>query len=126
VLGQDALLRAEEEGTPIVSRQHLITAARSLASSQYAVIFSDKYQTAFRDSYYREVVLRAFSHWDERDIPTSEVYRTLRSKLGVKHPAPYKGHLGKDPYGRIFLRAPYRDRGMVRFANDVQSLRPAA
>lgn len=119
VLGQDALLQADEEGATRVTKEHVFGAIGSLATNRYAQPFADKYQTAVRDSPSREAVLRSFAYWYDRDIPTSQVYRVLRDDLGVRNPSAYKGHLCADNYGRVFLRPPFQDRGVVRFANEM-------
>jgi hypothetical protein len=35
------------------------------------------------------------------------------------NPSPYVGHLSSDLYGRILLRPPFQERGILRFANEM-------
>jgi hypothetical protein len=73
---------------------------------------------AVRDSVRREQTLRAFAHWRDTDIPTSEVYRVAK-KLGVNGPSTYKGHLCNDEYGGVLTAPAFQKRGLVRFKNDM-------
>ena len=118
LLGQKALLKAAEEGQGTVSRLHVAIAIRSLIENRLAQQFSDLYQAAVRDSQMRETVMRALAHWIGRDIPTAEVYPVIR-RLGVSHPSTYISHLCSETYGRILLRPPFQERGIVRFANEM-------
>jgi histone H3/H4 len=118
LLGQTALLKAEEEGRNTVTRFHVKIAVRSLIDNRLAQQFSDLYQAAVRDSRMREAVLRALTLWYGRDIPTAEVYPVVR-RLGVSHPSTYISHLCNETYGRVLLRPPFQDRGIVRFANEM-------
>jgi Cdc6-like AAA superfamily ATPase len=116
LLGQAALLKADEEGQELVTDLHVVSAVQSLMTNRLAQQFSDLYQTAVGDSRRREAVIRALALWDERDIPTTEVYRVVRS-LGVAKPSPYIGQLCSEPYGSILFRS--EKRGIVHFANEM-------
>ena len=117
VLAQSALLGADDEGATRVTRRHVVEAINALSTNEYAQWFQERYHDAVRDSAPREIVLRAFAHWDDPLIPTSEVYRVLKERLGVRNPSAYKGHLCTDKYRRIFL--PDQTRGRVRFSNEL-------
>lgn len=120
VLGQDALIRADDEGQSVVRVQHIRAAAEALTLNRFAQQFADLYQQAVRDSPRREIVLRMIARWPGRDIPIAEIYRRVRDpRLAVANPSTYKGHLCSEKYGRILLTPPYQDRGMVRFANEM-------
>ena len=71
---------------------------------------------AVRDSYYRELVLRFFSKWNDDDIPTSEIY-PLAKGLGVSNASIYKKDLTQVKYGRVLITPPDQSRGIVRFRN---------
>jgi Cdc6-like AAA superfamily ATPase len=116
LLGQAALLQADEERQDIVTELHVVGAVRSLMTNRLAQQFSDLYQTAVRDSARRETVLRALALWDERDIPTTEVYQIVRS-LGVTNPSAYIAQLCSASYGSVLLRSD--TRGIVCFANEM-------
>jgi len=116
LLGQAALLQADEERQDVVTDLHVVGAVRSLMTNRLAQQFSDLYQTAVRDSARRESVLRALALWDERDIPTTEVYRIVRS-LGVTNPSAHIAQLCSAPYGSVLLRSD--TRGIVCFANEM-------
>jgi DNA-binding ferritin-like protein (Dps family) len=118
VLGQAALLAADDANRTTVTRDDVELAVQSLADNRFAQQFRDQYQTAVRESVKREMVLRTFARWPGQDIPTSEIYRVLR-RLDVANPSPYVGHLSSDSYGRILLRPPDLERGMLRFANEM-------
>jgi hypothetical protein len=120
VLGQDALIRADEDGRSVVRVQDIQAAAEELTLNRFAQQFADLYQQAVRDSPRREILLRMIAKWPGRDIPTAEIYRRVRDpRLGIASPSTYKGHLCSEQYGRILLTPPYQDRGMVRFANEM-------
>ena len=119
VLGQQALLNADDDGSKLVTREHVRRAVASLAQNRFAQQFADLYQQAVRDSMPREVVLRTFAKWGTRDVPTGDVYRVLRNQLSVKSPSTYKAHLCDERYGRVFLIPPYQKRGVVRFSNEM-------
>jgi Cdc6-like AAA superfamily ATPase len=116
LLGQAALLGADEERREVVTELQVVSAVRSLMTNRLAQQFSDLYHTAVRDSARREAVLRALAVWDEHDIPTTEVYRVVRS-LGVAKPSPYIAQLCSDAYGSVLLRS--KTRGIVSFANEM-------
>lgn len=118
VIGQQALLGAEFDGLNVVDVRHVDAAMHDLTGNRFAQRFADLYQQAVRDSWNREAVLRCFAAWNGQDIPTKDVYR-VAEKLGVGNPSVYKGHLGREKYGRILEAPPFQERGAVRFANDM-------
>lgn len=118
VLGQQCLLDADDEQRSHISGKHVRTAIRSIVENRFAQQFSDLYQMAVRDSVRREQTLRAFAHWLDTDIPTSEVYRVSKA-LGVNGPSTYKGHLCNDEYGGVLTAPAFQKRGLVRFKNDM-------
>lgn len=118
VLGQQCLLDADNERRSTISAGHVAKAIDAIVENRFAQQFSDLYQMAVRDSWRREQTLRAFAHWDDTDIPTSEVYRIVE-ELGVKGPSTYKGHLCQDEYGGVLTAPAFQKRGLVRFKNDM-------
>lgn len=118
VLGQESVMMAELEETDVITEDHILGAAKSLTGNRFAQQFSDRYQIAVRDAYQREIVLRCFAEWRDRDIPTADVYRVCRD-LKVANPSAYKGHLSSDKYGPVLLTPAFQQRGMVRFANEM-------
>lgn len=119
LIGREALLKVYRADLDTVEVGHIEEARRSLTSHRFAQQFRDTYQMAVRDSRYREIVLRSFAEWGDLDIPTADVYRVLRSELGVANPAIYLGHLCKSDHGSVFHRPKFQKRSVVRFSNDV-------
>jgi len=117
VIGQSALLKARETGRAQVLGIDALDAQYELPKSRFAQQFSDVYSRIVRDSPQRETVLRAFANWFSDDIPTSEVYRVLRSRLEVTNPSPYKAQLTNAEFGGVIYTPPGRHRGEVRFAD---------
>ena len=120
VIGEDALIRADAEGSHAVRMNHVHAAETDLTRNRFAQQFADAYQMAVRDSAKREIVLRMAAKWPGRDIPTGEIYRLVREPpLGVRSPSNYKGHLCSEHYGPVFLTPAYQKQGLVRFANEM-------
>lgn len=117
-IGQEALASAMDRGQVEVTEDDIVRASRDLTSNRFAQQFSDGYQLAVRDSYAREIVLRAFAAWPRPDIPTAEVYRICK-RLGVANPAVYKGHLTNAEYGEPLVAPRLQNRGLVRFRNEM-------
>lgn len=128
VIGQDACLLAAEQNASTVTVEHVAAAVRHLGANTFAQRYSDIYQNAVRDSVRREVVLRVFAFWGDRDIPTADCYRVART-LGVTNPSVYLGHLLNATYGQILLRPQIQRQGLVRFRDEMFkkycSLRPS-
>ncbi len=118
VIGQSALLAAEEEGERVVTTDHVIKGTRSLIANRFSQHFRDAYQRAVRDSYQREIVLRVCAGWRNNEIPTSEVYPVCQ-RLGVSNPAVYRGHLTSEHYGEPLMAPGYQERGLLRFRNEM-------
>jgi len=116
VLAQEALRRAYDDGRTSITVSDVNAAIKGLASSRFAQQFSDTYQMAVKDSYYREIVLRFFARWRDDDIPTSEIY-PLAKELGVSNTSIYKKDLTLATYGRVLVTPPDQPRGIVRFRN---------
>lgn len=53
------------------------------------------------------------------DIPTSEVYRKLKTELGVGNPSVYRQQLNSKEHGRLIYTPQFRNRGWVRFSNEM-------
>jgi Cdc6-like AAA superfamily ATPase len=119
VIGQEALLKVASEGKDRIERKDVGDAVARLTRNRFAQQFSDQYQKAVQDSQQRELVLRSFASWKGRDIPTADVYRVLKTRLGVSNPSIYKGHLLQNSYGRVLLTPPQQPRGLVRFTNEM-------
>lgn len=119
VVGQTALLAAHDRGDDLVLEEDIAAAVLSIVSNRFAQQFADMYQNAVRDSYSREVVLRSFAHWRQRDIPTGEVYAKLKKQLDVSNPSVYRGHLCQKDFGPILYTPVFQRRGLVRFRNEM-------
>src|SRR4029453_11981034 len=63
LLGQSALLTADEDHQEVVRHLHGVEPVRALMTNRLAKKFSNLYQTAGRDSPKREHVLRALAPW---------------------------------------------------------------
>ncbi len=118
VLGQDALVRAWDSGSPAVLFDHVEHSIMGLPVNTFAQHFSDIYRSSVRDSYPREMVLRLLAKWSDDDIPLSEIY-PLCKKLGVSNPSESKRNLLKRDYGEVLLVPPNHKRGIVRFRNNM-------
>ena len=119
VIGQSALLLVEDSNRKVVLEPDVVQAVDSITRNQFAQQFSDMYRNIVRNSYQREMVLRAFASWHGIDIPTSEVYKVLKSELGVTNPSVYKGQLTSPSYGRVIHTPQFRNRAWVRFSNEM-------
>jgi hypothetical protein len=119
VIGQNSLLLTEGANRQVVVESDILDAVKDITNNQFAQQFSDIYRNAVRDSYQREVVLRSFAEWRSTDIPTSDVYRLLKTKLAVSNPSVYKGQLSRREYGQILLTPQFGNRAWVRFANEM-------
>lgn len=94
-------------------------AAEDMSRNQFAQQFSDEYTSIVGNSPNRETVLRAFASWRTPDIPTSEVHKIVKSKLGVKNPSFYKAQLASVKYGRPIHSLHGHDGARMTFANDM-------
>jgi Cdc6-like AAA superfamily ATPase len=119
VIGQSALLKADEAGRGEVAGGEVLDAIYELPKNRFAQQFSDSYSRIVRDSAQRETVLRAFAEWFGDDIPTGEIYQVLRSRLGVAHPSTYKAQLTKDEFGRVIHTPLGRHKNEVRFTDPI-------
>jgi AAA ATPase domain len=128
VLGQSALLKAIEAqaGRNLTTDERrsiqvwgvdVDEARYEMSTNHFAQQFSDMYSKIVGDSYQREIVLRAFALWPGVDIPLSEVYRILKSRLDVPNPSAYKSELASPEFGRVIYTPEGRHQGEVRFAN---------
>lgn len=114
VIGQAALIEADDEGREEVLEQHVLDAITSLAGNRFAAHYSTLYQRAVRDSKPREIVLRLCARWPAQDIPTSQIYPKAR-ELGVPGASTYMGHLAQDQHGRVVVRSARQDRALYTF-----------
>jgi Cdc6-like AAA superfamily ATPase len=119
VLGQSALLLAADEKRDLVVEADVIRAVQDLTKNQFAHQFAETYRNAVRNSYQREKVLRTFAEWRAIDIPTSEVYRKLKTQLGVSNPSVYRKQLNSAEYRMVITTPQPRNRGWVRFSNEM-------
>lgn len=119
VIGQGALLLANAEKRDLVVEPDVIRAVEDITNNQFAQQFSDTYRNVVRNSYQREMVLRTFAGWRATDVPTSEVYRKLKTELGVTNPSVYRKQLASNEYGRVIYTPQFRNRGWVRFSNEM-------
>jgi hypothetical protein len=118
VVGQRALLEAAESNRMNVIEDDVTLAVKTLTRNRFAQHFSDIYQAAVRDSYNREIVLRAFASWPGPEIPTANIYAVCKT-IGVSSAATYKGHLVSEAYGSVLMAAGYQRQGLVRFRNEM-------
>lgn len=118
VIGQQALMLASEANVSKIQRTHIDHAVEDLAEGRMASQFYSRYQRAVRDSNLREYVIRLFAEWRDQDIPTSEIY-PIATKLGVKNPSIYTGHLGQSDYGSALMKSPTQDRALYRFRDEM-------
>lgn len=119
VLGQQCVIEADRHGYKTIQRAHVENAIQGVVDSRLAQQFSDMYQVAVRDSVAREKALRAFAHWTEPDIPTREVYKILKTQLGVSSGSTHRGQLCKPEFGDILFVPGIQKRGLVRFRNEM-------
>jgi hypothetical protein len=118
VLGQAALVNAYRRGGSVVTARHVVMAVNEFRTNRFAQQFSDMYQRVVRESINREIAIRVFAKWPQRDIPTSEIYPVLRS-FGVSNPSVYLGQLCGEATGHVLTRVPFRQSGLVRFRNEM-------
>ncbi|MGI8666894.1 MAG: hypothetical protein ACR2N4_12815 [Jatrophihabitans sp.] len=119
VLGRQALIDADGEGRSEIEESHVQRVIGLIVENQFAQQFADMYQMAVRDSELRERTLRAFAGWHDADIPTGEVYKLLRTELGVKGGSTYRGNLCQPEFGSILFAPQFQKRGLVRFRNEM-------
>jgi hypothetical protein len=119
VIGQSSLLNAVGAGRDQVIGRDVLDAQYELPRNRFAQQFSDAYSRIVRDSPQRETVLRAFANCISEDIPTSEIYRVLKSDLGIANPSAYKTQLASPEYQSVIYTPPGRHRGEVRFADPI-------
>jgi Cdc6-like AAA superfamily ATPase len=119
VLGQSALMLTAEAQRDLVLESDVLQAIDTITRNRFVQQFSDDYIVAVRNSYQREVTLRTFAEWRDTDIPTGEVYRVLRAKLGVSDPSAYKSELASREYGRVIVTPQHRAPTWVRFNNEM-------
>jgi len=119
VIGQSALLVAAEENRSLVVEPDVIKAMDLIASNQFAQQFEEMYLNAVRHSAQRELVLRTFASWLGPDIPTSVVYRVLKTRLSVRNPSAYKTQLGSGEYGRVLYTPQFSNKRWIRYSNEM-------
>lgn len=119
VLGQSSLVRAVEAGRNEVNSADVLDTVYELPKNRFAQQFSDTYSNVVRGSAQREIVLRAFANSFADDIPTSEIYQILRTKLGVKNPSSYKAQLSSPRFGSVIYTPVSRHKGDVRFSDPI-------
>ena len=118
VLGQQALIYVDSESRDTVTAHDIETAKQRIVQNTFAQQFADMYQMAVRDSYNREMTLRAFAAWRGPDIPTGEIYRFLKP-LGINGGSTYRAHLCQSEYGGILFVPTIQKRGLIRFRNEM-------
>jgi len=119
VIGQSALMLAADEKRNLVVEPDVVRAVHELTNNQFAHQFAETYRNAVRNSYQREKVLRTFAEWRAVDIPTSEVYRKLKTELGVSNPSIYRKQLNSAEHRKVIVTPQPRNRGWVRFSNEM-------
>jgi Cdc6-like AAA superfamily ATPase len=118
IIGQRALVEADAGRYDEITTAHINDAVVQLSTRRLARTYYDLYQTAVRDSYPRELVLKLFAQWPKEDIPTSEMYR-IAARLGINAPANYVGHLTQEQCGSVLRRSPQQNRGLYRFSDEM-------
>ena len=119
VLGQSSLLKAVGKGRNEVNSADVLDTVYELPKNRFAQQFSDAYSTVVGSSVQREIVLRAFANSFVDDIPTSETYQILRTKLGVKNPSTYRAQLSSPQFGSVIYTPVGRHRSDVRFSDPI-------
>jgi hypothetical protein len=119
VIGQSALLLVADEKRKLVTEPDVARAVQEITNNRFAQQFADAYRNAVRNSAQRETVLRTFAEWRDTDIPTSEVYRKLKTQLGVSNPSVYRKQLSSKEYGLLINTPQFQNRAYVRFPNEM-------
>lgn len=119
VLGQSALMLTADAQRDQVLESDVLRAIDTITRNRFVQQFSDDYVLAVRDSYPLEATLRTFAEWRDIDIPTGEVYKVLRAKLGVSDPKVSKSELASRDYGRVIVTPQHRVPTWVRFNNEM-------
>lgn len=118
LIGQAALISADDADVKEINLARIEAAIVGLAGRRYASRYYDIYQSAVKDSSYREYVLRLCALWLGQDIPTSDIYPRARA-LGVTGPATYVGHLTTNAYGAVLKRSNLQSRALYRFEDEM-------
>jgi type II secretory pathway predicted ATPase ExeA len=118
VLGQKALVWAYDAGETTVSETAVSNAVKWIVRDDFAQQFSDTYQLAVRNSYQREIVLRACAEWPQADIPIREIYKIART-LNVTNPSVHKRQLCETNFGNVLFLPSLQSGGLVRFSNEM-------
>lgn len=118
VVGQAALLGAEESVSRDISLRDVESALQGLATRRFAPQYFDLYQKVVRDSPPREYLIRLCAMWELDDIPTSEIYPRAK-RLGVAAPANYLGHLTQEQCGSVLVRSHTQSRALYRFRDEM-------
>jgi hypothetical protein len=116
LIGQASLMRAYDRELELVTEEHVKDAMSSLASNKYASTYEDLYKKAVRESSHREIVMRLFASWEERDVPTSQIY-PLAHQMGVRNPSLYVKQLQSPECGKILVKPPFQQSGIYGFAD---------
>jgi hypothetical protein len=119
VIGQEALVNIGTNEQSVVETTDVTRAVVALTKNRFAQQFNDLYERAVKNSEPRELVLRTFAEFNERDIPVADAYRILRQWLGVDRPSGYRGHLMDASHGRVLIVPHHKERGVVRFADEM-------
>lgn len=112
VLGTQSLQNVYDTNEMVVTSSDVNMAVETLATSTYARQLEDRYKLAVGSSWDREVILRLFAKWNDRDIPTSELY-PMAKKLGVSNPSVQVKELQLARRGRVLSRAPFEEKGGI-------------
>jgi hypothetical protein len=118
VIGQAALIDADDDDVTDINVNRIDRAIASLATGRYARQYYDTYQRAVKDSISREYVLRLCALWNDEYVPTSEIYPQARN-LGVTGPSTYIGHLTSVEYGRVLAKSRTQSRALYRFHDEM-------
>lgn len=116
VLGREAIISVFDDSREQVEETDVVSAIQSLGQNQFAQQFQDTYQSAVKESYHREALLRVMAKWSGEDIFLSEVYHVAR-KLRVSNPSIYKKDLTSKKCGSVISTPPHGLGKIVRFRN---------
>lgn len=119
VIGQSALLLTAQADRKVIMEADVLHAMKNITSNQFAQQFADMYLNIVRNSHQRETVLRVFAECPDADIPTRDVYRLLKEKLGVSSPSTYKLQLASKEFGRVICAPQFSNRAGIRFSNEM-------
>lgn len=116
VIGQEALRVMHDNKKWSLTTSDIQWSIKNLANNRFSQNFSDLYTTAVRDSRNREIVLRLFAKWSNKDIPTQDIAR-MAKVCKVSNPSTCKRDLMQHNYGATISSPEGMANNIVRFDN---------